>query len=192
MFVQIIFEPTMQELNDYLGSINTSIISSIARFPRLYEKFRLPKPEGMTSFADVIALDEEYDRLQHALLEELTHNKMQLMEYVDTWTPFKSIWEVDKALFFKALEPRSAKDFDVDITVYGETANQVQMQDTTIPVYFMDVYSFKLKSSIMAHIDQWRDGYIDVLKTKAYGRINSNYYNKISKFFLIVFHFRTL
>lgn len=163
----------MRELNDFLGTINASIIDSITRFPRLFEKFRLPKPDGMTSFANVISLDVEFDRLQHNLLEELTHNQMQLMEYVDTWTPFKSIWEVDKDLFFQSLEPRTAQEFDMDITLYGETANQVQMQETTVPVYFMEVHSYMLKTSILQHIDQWRDGYINLLKNKAYRKINS-------------------
>lgn len=167
----------MRELNDYLSGINSSIIDSLTRFPRLFEKFRLTKPDGMTSFASVIAQDEDYDRVQHLLLEELTHNNLQLMEYVDTWTPFKSIWEVDKGTFFRALEARTAQDFDNDITLYGETANQVQMQETTVPVYFMEVHSHGLKSSILQHIDQWREGYADMLKAKAYARINSESLN---------------
>lgn len=165
----------MQELNDFFGNINQMIIDSLKRFPRLFDKFKLPKPEGMTSFANVIVQDEEFDRMQHMLLEELSYNQMLLMEYVDTWTPFKSIWDVDKNLFFQTLEPRSANDFDVDITLYGETANQVLMQETTIPVYFMEVHSYKLKTSIMNHIDEWRDGFIELLKSNAYAKIKSKY-----------------
>lgn len=170
---QIAFEPTIRELNDFLGTINLSVIDSITRFPRLFEKFKLPKPDGMTSFAQVISIDEDFDRLQHNILEELNHNQMQLMEYLDTWTPFKQIWEVDKTLFFKTLDPRTANEFDKDITLYGETANQVQMQETTVPVYFTEVHSFKLKTSILSHIDKWIEGYIELLKARAYARINS-------------------
>lgn len=163
----------MHELNDYLTTINASIIDSITRFPRLFDKFKLPKPSEIVPFSQVITDDVEFDRVQNLIVAELAHNQLVLLEHAEMWTPFKAIWEVDKKRFFETLQPKSAQEIDDDIEHYIELANRVQLLETTTACYFLVAHSNGMKQSVLAHIDQWREGYTDMLKSQAYTRIKS-------------------
>lgn len=172
---KIVFSPTMREISDYLCSISASIVASIKQIPRLFDKFGLPNRDRLPDFHAIIVDDEEFDRLQHSVQDETAHNQLQLGEYVQMWTTFKAIWEVNREKFFAQFGAENAAAFDTNITVYDETAIQVSIQEQTTIVYFMEMNGGPIKASIQRHIEEWKDGYKMLLKSNAYVQVSSIY-----------------
>lgn len=172
---KIVFAPTMREISDYLSGISSSIVASIKLIPRLFDKFGLPNREHLLEFHAIIVDDEEFDRLQHGVLEELTHNQLQLGQYVQMWTAFKWIWETEKEKFFAQFGAENAAAFDTNITMHDETSIQVSAQEQTTAVYFMEMNGSRIKASIERHIEEWKDGYKMLLKSNAYLQVSSIY-----------------
>lgn len=168
-----------------MGSIWKLLINSLRHFPRLFEKFNLPQNDDMPQFHWVIERDVEFDKLKHMIYDEIIHNQQQIKAYVNVWAPFQSIWELDKDAFIEKFDKDKAPAsvFDINITVYTETANQVVLQETVTTVYFINVNSVNLKNSILAHIESWNERHKQLLKTHAYEKISSKYLKHNLKIF---------
>lgn len=165
----------------FLHNIPKMIISSLKHFPRLFEKFHLPISPDQLGYAQVIEEDEEFQRLKQTISDEIDYNQQQINDYVGVWSPFKSLWELDKETFIKNLGVMKASDFDVNISIYSETANRVQLQESLTSVYFIVVKATQLKASILVHIEAWKDCYKDLLKKNAYENIQNLYeYTKVN------------
>lgn len=158
-----------------MTSIPVLIVESVQHFPRLYESLKLPNTDQVTSYYQVIVDEDDYGRQCNTIYEEIRHCVEQLFDYVDVWSPFKGIWEVDKEAFMNAFDEPDPSVYDVNITVYSETANQVQLQEVVSTVYFVDVNASKMKNSVMVHVDQWKEEFTNLLKKNAYDKISSKY-----------------
>lgn len=156
-------------------------MSALQQFPRLFEKFRLPTSDDLLQYAEVIEEDDEFQKVKHMCWEEIEYNKQQVDEYIDMWTPFRTLWELDKMTFMQSLSNLTASDFDKNILNYAETANRVQLQESTTSVYFVEVNAIKLKATILLHIDEWKECYKNLLKKNAYEKIQNIYeYTKVN------------
>lgn len=168
-------------------TISDLILTSLKRFPRLFARFHLPTSPDLRPYDEVIENDDEFDHLKHMILDEIIYNQQQITEYVEVWAPFRAIWETDKVEFSERFVSTTASTFDMNITIYTETANQVQLQESITSVYFLDVSAYKLKNSILLHIEEWKDRYKDLLKKTAFEKLTSNCCKPLARPNLIIF-----
>lgn len=124
----------------------------------------------------IISDDEGYGRQVHKIMDEINHFCEQTSEYVEVWSPFKTIWELNKDEVMEKLEytETSASTFDINILKYSEIVNQVDIQQTITSAYFVQINSSNLKSSINVHIKDWQDRHKELLKKNAYHKVNGN------------------
>lgn len=162
------------------------IVESLDSFPRLFESFNLPNSENLNPYHQVIEEEEDYERQRHTINEEIGHCIEQLYDYINIWEPFKAIWEVDKDQFMEEFGDQDASAYDVNITIYSETANQVQLMESMSSVYFVNVHATQMKQSVHAHIEQWKEHFTNLLKKNAYEKISSK---AIKRDIFLLFHF---
>lgn len=149
------------------------VLETLGSFPRLFEKFKLPTRTDLLPYQSVISDDVEIGRVTHVIYEEILHCQEKIIEYVDVWVPFKDIWDVDKVEFMRHFNEENAEIYNANITTHLETANKVQLKETVSNAYFVDVNATKMKATVIAHIDEWNELYLELLKKKAYDRITS-------------------
>lgn len=156
-----------------MAGIPTKIINSLKLFPRLLEIFKLTT-ESVSGYHKVIENEEDFGLQVHTIAEEVNHFRQQTSEYIEIWSPFRNIWELDKDVFMAKLreEETSASTFDIKILKYNEIANQVDMQNTIATVYFVQINSSNLKNSLNAHIVDWQNRHKELLKINATEKIN--------------------
>lgn len=172
-FTSIHFSPSFREISDFLKSLSNIVVDTLSLFPRLFEKFKLPTRSDLQPYDIVIKDDVEFGRLKNAIIDEVAYCQQQMFEYQSVWRQFESIWEVDKVEFMRRFDEDDANIYDQNINTHMETANEVQLQETITNAYFIDVNATKIKASVIAQIDEWKELYLEVLKKKAYDRITS-------------------
>lgn len=135
------------------------------------------KNESGLTYHKVIEKDEDFVLHVHNVVEEVNHFRQQTYEYIEMWSPFRNIWELNKDEFMAKLreDETSASTFDIKILKYNEIANQVDMQSTIATVYFVQINSSNLKNSINAHIVDWQNRHKELLKINAYDKINGRF-----------------
>ncbi|XP_037045747.1 dynein heavy chain 2, axonemal [Bradysia coprophila] len=171
------FTPSINELSKMLIGIFELITSSLKQFPRLFDKFKLPKKTPILEYYRAINLRSPIEHLKTFITNEVVFNQQQVDEYLEQWKPFKSLWEMDKDLFMgKFNETRiAAKSFEKNFTRYAEIENQVLLQDGTGIVQFVEINANQLRNSIFAHIDDWRQRHQATLRDSGYNLINDLY-----------------
>lgn len=150
------------------------ITSSLKQFPRLFDKFKLPKETPILEYYRSINLRSQIENLKTFITNEVVFNQQQIDEYLEQWKPFKSLWEMDKDLFMEKFNGTriAAKSFEKNFTRYAEIENQVLLQDGMGVVQFVEINANQLKNSIFAHIDDWRKRHQATLRNSGYGLIN--------------------
>lgn len=91
-------------------------------------------------------------------ISEVRTNVKLIQEYMQTWEPFRDLWEIDKDLFMKKYEAENptAAQFDANIGRYTEIANNVQIQEAVTVVHFIRINCVALKKAIIEHCIEWQ------------------------------------
>lgn len=166
--------PSINDLSKSLIGIFELVTSSLKQFPRLFDKFKLPKQKAILDYYRCINLRGEIEQLKTFITNEVVFNQQQVDEYLEQWKPFKTLWEMDKDLFMgKFNEMRiAAKSFEKNFRRYAEIENQVLLQDGMGVIQFVEINANQLKNSIFAHIDDWRERHKVTLRKSAYDQIS--------------------
>ncbi|XP_063358685.1 dynein axonemal heavy chain 2 isoform X1 [Cydia amplana] len=153
----VTYLPTRHEVQYTFNNILEAIVIIMDSIPRLYEKFSLPAM-GLKRFCDVIRVDNDSNKLQSLIDEEVQFNIGLIHEHMRMWEPYSSIWKVDKDEFLLKYreENHTAAEFEAVINNYGDLAHQVQVQETVNQVHFITLNSSNLKKSIIEHCMRWQ------------------------------------
>ncbi|KAF5292010.1 hypothetical protein FQA39_LY14127 [Lamprigera yunnana] len=161
---RINFEPSLADVAYVVSDVLPSIENSLRALPRLSEKFSI-NDENLRPFSVVIEEDDDCQKLQTLLNEEVTVNVKHMQQYLEHWEPFRDMWEVDKTRFIERYEKQNpdATQFDSNIGRYSEVANNVQIQESVSGVHFIVVNSVELKKAIIDHCIDWQERLSDLL-----------------------------
>lgn len=96
---------------------------------------------------------------------------------MQTWEPFRDLWEIDKDLFMRKYESENptAAQFDANIGRYTEIANNVQIQEAVIVVYFIRINCAELKKAVIEHCIEWQLKLCELLHNLTIQNINHVY-----------------
>lgn len=171
---QLHFVPSINDLSKSLIGIFELVTSSLKQFPRLFDKFKLPKQKTILDYYRCINLRGDIENLKTFITNEVVFNQQQVDEYLDQWKPFKTLWEMDKDLFMEQFNEMriAAKSFEKNFRRYAEIENQVLLQDGMGVIQFVEINANQLKNSIFAHIDDWRERHKTTLRKSAYDQIS--------------------
>lgn len=149
------------------------VTSALKQFPRLFDKFKLPKPKEILDYHRCINQRDDIDKLKAYITDDILYNQQQADEYLENWTPFKSLWELDKDVFMGKFETIkiAAKSFEKNFSRYADIENQVMLQEGSWAVHFIEIDANQLKNSLFTHIDDWRERHKETLKKSGYGLI---------------------
>lgn len=164
----------MQELNDLFGNANRLLVDAISHLPRLCDRFGLQAESKTSSYSDAIASDEEFRQIQAEIMTELVNNQREMCAYIEQWTPFAVIWQLDRSNFmqhFGACDDIAAIHFARNINQFTEISNDIAIREPVLPVNFMVVNASELQRRILYGIDEWQSEYAALLKAKTDGKI---------------------
>ncbi|CAG9819075.1 unnamed protein product [Phaedon cochleariae] len=155
---RIKFSPSLAEVAAVISNIHSSLVEALRVLPRLNDKFLVSMNEHKT-YSEIIAVDRACTELQTSLNNEVMVNVKKIMAYMQTWEPFRDLWEVDKTKFIERYEREnpSAALFDSNISRYTEFANNVQIQETVSAVHFMQINCAALKQAVIDHCLEWQE-----------------------------------
>lgn len=171
--LQLHFTPSINDLSKTLIGIFELVTSSLKQFPRLFDKFKIPKKNTILNFYRSINLRDDIEQLKTFITNEVVFNQQQVDEYLEQWKPFKALWEMDKDLFMKKFNEMriAAKSFEKNFTRYAEIENQVLLQESMGIIQFVEINANQLKNSIFTHIDDWRERHKATLRKSGYSQI---------------------
>lgn len=158
------------------------VTSSLKQFPRLFDKFKIPKKNTILDYYRCINLRDDIEKLKTFITNEVVFNQQQVDEYLDQWKPFKSLWEMDKDLFMRKFSEMriAAKSFEKNFTRYAEIENQVLLQEGIGIIQFVEINANQLKNSIFAHIDDWRERHKATLRESGYNQITGRCFSNFT------------
>ncbi|KAG5894356.1 hypothetical protein JTB14_031917 [Gonioctena quinquepunctata] len=161
---RIKFNPSLVQVATVISNIHHSMVEALTSLPRLNDKFHVAEIE-FKSYSEIIAEDQQCQLLQVKLNQEVKVNVEKIKSYMQTWEPFRDLWEVDKNKFIARYEREnpSAMLFDSNIGRYTEMANNVQIQETVTAVHFMQINCADLKRAIVDHCIEWQEKLCDLL-----------------------------
>lgn len=166
---KIEFQPSLEKVaNSILNNYN-DIISSIRYFPRLCDKFELPKSnEKSKDFEEFFKVILANDNCQKLVFEikNVTDTMMEkTSDYIYTWYMFRSIWDVDIDSFALKFKEKGLEidEFEAAMMKYFDVANQVMMQDTNVTINFVTYNCSKLKNRVLNIIAAWKRKYKEIL-----------------------------
>ena len=119
MSLKIDFLPTLELLSQMVTNVArglTTCTGDILRLPDLLTKSRSQK-EAIFS---VIEKDEEIKKVQQNIEAGLVANATHLVDYLQTWHPYREIYEVSKDAFIRRYQRLGppVSSFDGDIHRY--------------------------------------------------------------------------
>lgn len=158
--------PKMRQISDFFGNIYLILAKSIRLLPRLTERFRLSSHVQLT-YSEVIENDSECKSIQALILCEIKRNQREMLSYIEQWTPFAPIWQLDRDAFmlkFKTFENVSATKFDTNIQQFIEISNQIAIRGTSSNVNFMAVNVRQLRRFILMEIEEWQNEYLHLME----------------------------
>ncbi|XP_059612816.1 dynein axonemal heavy chain 2 [Phlebotomus argentipes] len=171
------FTPSIDDVLSVILQVFSDIMVVLKGFPRLVNHLNLPKMEHINKFHEILTNDDECLGIFSNIQDELRHMEFCLAAYCDTWTPFRSQWELDKDVFmerYEATDP-TPEMFHININRYTEVANLVANQENVSIVGFLAVNSVKLKNTLIQHIDEWQNRHTHLLKTRSCFKIEEIY-----------------
>ncbi|PZC72708.1 hypothetical protein B5X24_HaOG210722 [Helicoverpa armigera] len=162
----ITYIPTKIEIQDTFTTVLEEIVHIMSTVPRLFEKFSLPSG-GLKKFYEAIALDQDCNKLQRFINDEIDYNIKLVNDHLTMWDPYMHIWTVDKDQFLEQYraERHTAEDFDCLVINYSNLANSIQIQETINQIHFITLNSSELKKSIIAHCIVWQTRLGELLRT---------------------------
>ncbi|XP_044753245.1 dynein axonemal heavy chain 2 [Coccinella septempunctata] len=160
----ISFDPGLTDVAGVISNILPKMVQNLRSVPRLNDKFHVAATQ-FTPFFRIIEEDRECMKLQELLNEEVMINAENIHEYMKIWEPFRDLWEIDKDKFIQKYESKNpnAASFDANMGRYTEFANNVQMQETVVPVHFSLINSDLLKRAIIEHCIKWQEKLAELL-----------------------------
>lgn len=186
---QLHFTPSINDLSKTLIGLFELVTSSLRQFPRLFDKFKLPKRNTILDYHRSINLRGDIEQLKTFITNEVVFNQQQMDEYLEQWKPFKALWEMDKDLFMRKFNEMriEAKSFEKNFTRYAEIENQVLLQEGMGVIQFVEINANQLKNSIFGHIDDWKERHRMTLRKSGYSQITGRWFFFFSFLFKIVF-----
>lgn len=166
---QIVQTPNSDNLRAMLQTVYQKLSQSYRNIPRLLQTLKLPPPEPLRQFVEVISSDTECKQLQSKIEAEIECNDIKMKHYEARWMHFADIWESDKATVIRELESDEtavAQKYDKKLQDLLSLSNQVSLREVSTKVNFSMVDATKLRRAIIIEIDDWKRRYLISLKIK--------------------------
>ncbi|XP_066581936.1 dynein axonemal heavy chain 2-like [Prorops nasuta] len=174
---KIRLQPSIKDMADTIGRTLDDLLEPIKNLKRLIDKFKI-LDTSFVPFWRVYKNDDELENLQKMLNFEADRCFDEVENYVRIWRPFKEIWEINRDLYMHRYEKRqpNVESFTQEINKYIEEAENVLMQETVIPVHFLNVHSDRLKGAIIEQCSIWQSKLTSLLYRLTDSRIDQFYH----------------
>nr|CCA21283.1 inner dynein arm heavy chain 1beta putative [Albugo laibachii Nc14]CCA21656.1 dynein heavy chain 2 putative [Albugo laibachii Nc14] len=104
-----------------------------------------------------ISKDEEIMKILTHIGNGISFSATEMQKYVGYWDKYKLLWNQDKQAFIRryAKANRPLQQFRADIERYREQQQNIQNEDLTNTINFMQIDTNLLKASLAEHTVQW-------------------------------------
>lgn len=165
----------MQEMINFFGNVNNMILFAFSQIPRLSYRFQISE-NG--SYSDRISCDIEFNEIQTKIENELCENQKILNDYMNTWKPLASLWELNRNIFmetYKTIGEINAVDFDQNVQEFTVLSTQLALKEMTKTINFFEVNAKLLRRLILIEIEEWQQSYLQLLKEITTEKMQSFY-----------------
>ncbi|XP_022235820.1 dynein heavy chain 2, axonemal-like [Limulus polyphemus] len=170
--IKIEFFPNIKSLNKQIVITAQRVLDSVKGLDRLIDAFT-EKPSQKESVYEVVGKDSDVIKLRNSIKHGLKENAEEMMQYLRSWDKFRHMWEIDKDLFIERYQQLklSVTSFDSDIARYTEFSNNIQMEETVVPVKFVLLDNSPLKFAIQGHCVTWQQKLTSLLHSLALSKL---------------------
>lgn len=152
------------------------ILEAFALLPRMSLRFQLSRTPETLSYSRRIESDRKFIETQTKIEDELLKNQRKLDEYMATWLPLASLWELNRDVFmenYKKIGEISAADFDLNVREFGEVSTQLALKEMVKVINFFVVNAKVLRRLILIEIEEWQQSYLQLLREITSDKIRS-------------------
>jgi dynein heavy chain len=156
------YQPNMISLTQAVNIVSKEVIAIITVMPRLKEVLLRHDDHHhggeLQSFYDLISNDDDTLKILVQIMNGMSSSATELQKYLSYWDKYKPIWEMDKDAFIRryAKAERPLLQYDVDITRYREQQSDIQGEDLSNTINFIQIDCTMLKVSLVTHCVQWQ------------------------------------
>jgi len=171
------FKPTMVELTQIINVVCKDLISSVKVVPRIKhvdiesktDLIELEKVRQNYRFYDTISNDEDILKILVQVMNGMSSCATEIQKYLTYWDKYRPLWEMDKDAFIRRYSKanRPLTQYDADITRYKEQQNDIQGEDITSTINFINIDCNMLKNSLVGHCMQWQNKLTGLLNQSA-------------------------
>ena len=184
------YRPTMINLTHVVNIVAKELISTVAVVPRLrdvlaaqqqqqtqqqpqsHDESPAPSeaaPQKHPSFYSIISNDEDMLKIVVQIMNGMSLTATELQKYLGYWEKYKPIWEMDKEAYVRryAKANRSLKNYNDDVTKYKDQQAEIQQENMTHMINFVQLDCGVLKARLVAHCQTWQQKLLGLLNHNA-------------------------
>ena len=186
------YRPTMINLTHVVNVVAKEMISTVSVVPRLREVLSTEdkglevstraagdeegaataaegKAEKYPSFYSIIYNDMDMLKILVSIMNGMSSTATELQKYLSYWDKHKPIWEMDKESYIRryAKANRTLKNYDTDVTKYREQQADIQGEQITHTINFIQIDCTLLKTALSNHCTQWQNKLLGLLNSNA-------------------------
>lgn len=138
-----------QPNKDESDAIGTTLVDS--------ESNNITNANAQNNHYQTIFKDEEIMKILTHIGSGMSFSATELQKYVGYWDKYKLVWNQDKQAFIRryAKANRPLQQFRADIERYREQQQNIQNEDLTNTINFIQIDTNLLKASLAEHTVQW-------------------------------------
>jgi dynein heavy chain len=141
-----------------------------------------PAAKGAESFYEIISNDDDTLKILVQIMNGMSSSATELQKYLSYWDKYKPIWEMDKDAFIRryAKAMRPLMQYDIDISRYKEHQQDIQQEEHSRSINFIQIDCTLLKTSLVDHCVQWQNKLTTLLNRNALDQLQG-IHNMFSK-----------
>ena len=130
---------------------------------------------SMKTYYDMISEDEDILKVLVKIMNGMSSSGAELHKVLSHWDQYRLLWEMDKDAYIrryaKANKPLST--YEADIQRYRDRQLDVQNEDVSDNISFIEVDYAKLKEMLTAHAIDWQSRLTSLLNANAKEELDS-------------------
>ena len=161
---KIEFSPSIISLTEMVNKVSKYLLMTIKTVPRLYKedlsaaKLRNAPTNVNKSFFEVISGDDDILKVLVNIMNGMSSCGSELHKVLSYWDKYKALWEMDREAFIRryAKQTKKLSTFEMDIQKHRDTQLDIQNEDVSDNINFIQVDYSGLKAELIAFATDWQ------------------------------------
>jgi dynein heavy chain len=173
---KIEFSPTIISLTEMVNKVSKYLLMTIKTVPRIFDEKDFAKMKHSPgnsgkakSFFEAISGDDDILKILVNIMNGMSACGSELHKVLSYWDKYKSLWEMDREAFIRryAKGNKSLGTFESDIQKHRDTQLDIQNEDVSDNINFIQVDYSDLKAKLIAFATDWQGRLTGLLNDNA-------------------------